>query len=114
MTAAILEIRDGIATGPLHQPRKTDEGGRLNESDYPLSWRALCDVRGYVYEREALRSMGHTSECFECALVRVKDDQPRGQKGLYVPRYETDEERRAARLRTYKSYYQRKKQRRAA
>ena len=75
MAAAILEIRDGVATGPLHHPVHkrpvTGQGGFLfsNFDTPPLRWEALCGVEGYVYQREPLAQLGHTVECWECRII---------------------------------------------
>lgn len=111
MATAILEIRDDVAVGPLHQPTKTVLA--LDENELPLICNALCGARGYIYRRESLAALGHTTECQECVIAA----KPKPKRRIYNPgpaRYATDEERRAARLVSYNTYYQRKKQRKAA
>ena len=75
MTNVILEIRDGVATGPIHHPvhkKPVDgQGGFLfsNFDTPPLNWQALCGAEGYVYQREPLAELGHTVECWECRAI---------------------------------------------
>ena len=112
MRAAILEIRDGVATGPLHQPVPR-VGRNTRFDDEAFDWPTLCGVRGHAYQREALAALGHTSECFECAVAKLKPPPPK--RPIYNPgpqpngtaSYATAEERSAARKATYRSYYQR-------
>ena len=116
MTAAILEIRDGMATGPLHQPVKTHLGGKFNPAEPPLTWGALCGVRGYVYQRASLVALGHASECMACRVAAI----PKKKRSIYnpgpsqrgVPRgmpLYTDEERIEARRLAWRSYGRRRK-----
>ena len=114
MTAAILEIRDGVATGPLHQPVKANQGGSFNEKEPPLTWEALCGVRGYVYQRASLVALGHSTECWGCQAATAKKRRRIYNPGPAGGKYATEEQRRAARLASYNSYYQRKKAREAA
>jgi len=121
VTAAILEIRDGVATGPLHQP-VPQIGRNTRFDDEAYNWPALCGVRGHAYQRGALAELGYTTDCFECALVALKPKRPLYNPG--PPRdgstaawafgsYATDEERNEARRRSYNSYYQRKRKKAA-
>lgn len=67
MTAAILEIRDGMATGPLHQPVPAIPGKHFDDDAF--EWPTLCGLVGYAYQREPLAALGHTVECWECRVA---------------------------------------------
>jgi hypothetical protein len=79
VAAAILEIKDGVAHGPLHIPADTGPGNlkmRLADCE-PLAWDTLCGVRGYVYRREGLVDFDPTlEECFECRVAALKPKKP--------------------------------------
>lgn len=93
MKAAILEIRDGIATGPLHQPVPVI-GRNTPFDDEAVDWPTLCGVRGHAYQRAALRALGHTTDCFECAVAALTtpkkptetEERPRSQPTNRSPR----------------------------
>ena len=111
MRAAILEIRDGIATGPLHQPVPVI-GRNTTFDDEAVDWPTLCGVRGHAYQRAALAKLGHTTECFECALVALTPPKPK--RKVFNPgpqKYDTDLERMEARRLAWRSYYQRGRRR---
>ena len=84
MAAAILEIRDGVATGPLHQPVEKRRIGknlwqRFKDVE-PLEWPAMCGATGYVYQRDGLIGMGHTTECVDCKISAPR--KPHDIRGL--------------------------------
>lgn len=84
MSAAILEIRDGAATGPLHRPAEKHRIGknlwqRFKDVE-PLEWPTVCGTRGYVYRRAGLVELGHTAECMDCKAGLVR--KPRDVRGL--------------------------------
>lgn len=113
MTAAILEIRDGMAVGPLHHPAPAEGNSTIQDA---LSWTGLCGVTGYVYQREGLVEMGYTAECFECVVEApnhpLQPSKPKPRRRVYNPgprKYATDEERHAALRRSQKAYYERTK-----
>jgi len=70
VTAAILEIRDGQAVGPLHQPVET-LGRNCHIADLePLEWTSLCGVRGYVYDRDGIQAYEPAlADCFDCLCL---------------------------------------------
>lgn len=84
MTAAILEIRDGAATGPLHTPVEKRQIGRNLWQRFkdvePLEWPTVCGTKGYVYSRPGLIELGHTLECEDCKTGLVR--KPRDVRGL--------------------------------
>lgn len=104
MNAAILEIRDGLAAGPMHQPiAKRLVGGNLWQrfkDVEPLEWPTVCGTKGYVYRRSGLIEMGHTTVCAECkaGLPRM----PRDIRGLPCVECGADRQRdaRGTRCRT--------------
>lgn len=74
---AILEIRDGTAVGPLHQPVEERYLGNgniripFNPDESPLTWPTLCGVEGYVYDRDGLVAFqAGLKDCFECRGVK--------------------------------------------
>ena len=99
MTAlAILEIRSRVAVDLIHVPDKAD---RLAECEDPLSWTALCGVKGYVYRREPLARLGYKRECFGCRVLIAEADR----RAIYSPgprKYATEEERVEARRRSWR------------
>ena len=75
---AILEIRDGMAVGPIHLPveRKRLGNGNLfikfDADAAHLSWPTLCGTDGYVYDRDGLLSFQDgLKDCFECKVAQL-------------------------------------------
>lgn len=68
----ILEIRDGVAVGPLHEPVETGPGNlptRFVDLE-PLTWTSLCGARGYVYRRDGILAHDPSlKECFDCRVA---------------------------------------------
>lgn len=79
MDAVILEIRDGVAAGPLHEPAETGPGNlpqRFVDLE-PLSWTSLCGVRGYVYRRAGIvASYPSLKDCFDCRVAALTAPKP--------------------------------------
>lgn len=83
MTAAILEIQDGVATGPLHRPVEKRLIGKNLWQRFrdvqPLEWPTVCGTKGFVYSRPGLIELGHTVECEDCNAGVVR--KPRDVRG---------------------------------
>lgn len=78
--SAILEIKDGVAIGPIHQParEKTWQMGNnasstvvFDPDSSPLKWPTICGMEGYVYDRAGLLEFQpELSDCLRCAAAK--------------------------------------------
>lgn len=81
--SAVLEIRDGMAVGPMHipAPHKYLGNGNVkapfNPDEAPLLWPTMCGTEGYVYDRDGLVAYeNELKDCFQCRVLVARDADP--------------------------------------
>lgn len=92
-----------------HRTQTLSERVRLGGGFPPLLWPSMCGevAAGHLYARTELTVRG--GECFTCRMAQLAAETPRKTGQPCGNRYETEEERREARRRTWREADRRKK-----